>query len=62
MIRFYSVVFTNKLGHEDEQLVIGTEKQVNEWAKQEASNYGLVYEVKYVCSDKLDGIKNLCNY
>ena len=62
MIKFYSVVFTNKLGHEDEQIVVGTEQQVNDWVIKEASNYGFTYDVRYICSDKLDGIKNLCNY
>ena len=70
MIKFYSVLFTNKLGHEDEQIVIGTEQQVNDWAIKEASIYGFTYDVRYMCSDKftyrcpdgLDNIKNLCNY
>lgn len=62
MIKFYSVTFTNKLGHTQEQFVVGTEKQINDWAIAEASNYGFAYEIKYVCSNKLEGIKNLCNY
>lgn len=62
MIKFYSVTFTNKLGHVKEQFAVGTEEQINNWAIKEASNYGFTYDIKYLCEDKLDGIKNLCNY
>ena len=62
MIEFYSVVFTNKLGSIYEQIVIGTEQQVNDWAIKKASSYELTYDVSYMCSDKLDDIINLCNY
>jgi len=63
MYKFYSVVFTNKMGQEEEKFVIGTNDQVLAWAEKESFNYGLTYSVVYVTTDNLTGtIKNLCNY
>ena len=61
MIKFYSVTFTNKLGKSEEVFTIGTYNQVNDWAIKESSSNGFTYDIKYVCTDRLDKIKNLCN-
>lgn len=61
MLKFYEVVFIT-FGKESVHRVIGTEQQVNDWAIKEASAMGAVYNVTYICTDTLDGIKNLGNY
>jgi len=62
MTEFYSVVFTNKIGKESEQIVIGNPSQVNDWAIGYAASYGCAYTVQRVARYDMTGtIKNLCN-
>lgn len=65
MIKFYSVVFTNKLGQEEEQITVGTFRQVEDWAAWQASSWGCTYLITYLATERLASeklIKNLCNY
>lgn len=62
LVKFYEVEFTNSLGKSIYEKVVGTEEQVNDWAIKEASANGVAYNVTYLCTDTLDGLKNLTNY
>ena len=61
MIKFYSVVLTNKLGKEHETIVIGTEEQANDYAIKESSANGCTYDVRMVASYDCNGVKNIAN-
>lgn len=61
MVKFFEVTLTNKLGKQASHKMIGTLQQVNDWAIGEAASYGCTYDVIYLCTDTLDGIRNLCN-
>ena len=61
LVKFYEVEFTNALGQSTYEKVVGTDEQVNDWAIKEASANGFAYNVTYLCTDTLDGIKNLAN-
>lgn len=64
MYKFYSVVFTTKLGKESETFVIGKYSQVELWAAKEALSYGTNYLITYITTDRLSAdsaIVNLCN-
>lgn len=60
MIKFYEVTLS-KFGHDHYHVVIGTAQQANDWAIKEASANGCTYNVKYLCTDTLDNIKNISN-
>lgn len=47
MFKFYEITFTNKNGNERYVPVVGSEQQVNDYAINEASKRGEVYEIIY---------------
>ena len=62
IVKFYEVEFTNKLGHSVYRNVVGAYSTINDWAIKEASADGLTYNIRYLCTETLNGIKNLTNY
>ena len=53
MVKFYSVVFKNKCGKEDEVITVGTLPQVESWAACQANSqeYTLTYLITYLTTD-----------
>lgn len=62
IVAFYEITLTNSLGCTEFVYVIGTEKQVIDYAINETVNYGLTYSIQLMNSHSFEGnILNLCN-